>query len=333
MSNSKNPADRIQWIDIAKGIVMLLVIFAHCLGTGVAGQVVRGAIFSFHMPIFFCLSAVTFHFSENIAEWKSKSKKAFQHLILPALITFLLVFLAQLIMGRTEDRFLIKKLLSLLFASGIWNYIGSLRIPEIGVIWFLFALFTGRTVYDFVHLRTTGAARAVLLIALTLSGIIIGQYLQLPFSFDVALAVFPFFFLGEHFSALKLEERKCAKILACVALWCITLILSFYVDHMYFELACRRYTLFPLCYFGAAAGIILVYYFSSFLSGLSFPLKNQLLFIGRNSLTLLCVHAMDFVWDFAWNLQLNEFICALLRIITDICVFYLIMYIKKRSKA
>lgn len=41
---------RIDWIDFAKGITILLVIIGH----NVSGPL-RGAIFSFHMPLFFIL--------------------------------------------------------------------------------------------------------------------------------------------------------------------------------------------------------------------------------------------------------------------------------------
>lgn len=46
---------RIDWIDFAKGITILLVIIGH----NVSGPL-RGAIFSFHMPLFFILSCVTY---------------------------------------------------------------------------------------------------------------------------------------------------------------------------------------------------------------------------------------------------------------------------------
>ncbi len=48
--------DRIYWIDCAKGITILLVIIGH----SIYNPMVRGPIFSFHMPLFFILSGMTY---------------------------------------------------------------------------------------------------------------------------------------------------------------------------------------------------------------------------------------------------------------------------------
>ena len=47
---------RIRWIDIAKGILILLVIIGHCE----VGSCVKYVIYSFHMGAFFFLSGLTF---------------------------------------------------------------------------------------------------------------------------------------------------------------------------------------------------------------------------------------------------------------------------------
>ena len=63
----------------------------------------------------------------------------------------------------------------------------------------------------------------------------------------------------------------------------------------YLELAWRRYPLYPLCLFTAAAG-------SLFLCGVSIrilklgKMVRPVLFLGKNSMYLLCVHCMDYLW-------------------------------------
>lgn len=42
---------RVKWIDYAKGITMLLVII---IGHTISDDLIRGMIFSFHMPLFLC---------------------------------------------------------------------------------------------------------------------------------------------------------------------------------------------------------------------------------------------------------------------------------------
>ena len=74
MSLSK---ERIKWIDCVKGIAIILVIIGHSISI----SLVRGLIFSFHMPLFFILSSMTFKCSKDINEYKIKTKKSFEHLI------------------------------------------------------------------------------------------------------------------------------------------------------------------------------------------------------------------------------------------------------------
>ncbi len=55
---------RINWIDCAKGIAILLVIAGHTIEQ----PVIRGVIFSFHMPLFFILSCMTYRFATSGSE-------------------------------------------------------------------------------------------------------------------------------------------------------------------------------------------------------------------------------------------------------------------------
>lgn len=48
---------RIEWVDIAKGIAIMLMVIGHEVSNGL----VYALIFSFHMPLFFILSGYTSH--------------------------------------------------------------------------------------------------------------------------------------------------------------------------------------------------------------------------------------------------------------------------------
>lgn len=55
---------RLEFIDIAKGIGILLVIFQHCLGGGTLTDTLphtSKAIASFYMPLFFFISVIYIH--------------------------------------------------------------------------------------------------------------------------------------------------------------------------------------------------------------------------------------------------------------------------------
>ena len=67
---------RIRWIDIAKGILILLVIIGHCE----VGSCVKYVIYSFHMGAFFFLSGLTFSAKNNPKVFVTKKVKS---LLLP----------------------------------------------------------------------------------------------------------------------------------------------------------------------------------------------------------------------------------------------------------
>lgn len=77
----KNSINRTEWIDCAKGITILLVIIGHTIEGAL-----RGAIFSFHMPLFFILSCITYKYSANGNQFLDRMERAFCHLIIPGII-------------------------------------------------------------------------------------------------------------------------------------------------------------------------------------------------------------------------------------------------------
>ena len=71
--------NRIDWVDCAKGITLLLVIIGHTVSTD-ASNMVRAGIFSFHMTLFFVVSCVTGKLSNSNDEFVKKTEKGFKHL-------------------------------------------------------------------------------------------------------------------------------------------------------------------------------------------------------------------------------------------------------------
>ena len=79
MSNSAiNGNHREAWIDCARGIAILLVIVGHTIS-----GVLSGAIYSFHMPLFFIFSGITSKFSSTNEEFATKTKRSFKRLMGP----------------------------------------------------------------------------------------------------------------------------------------------------------------------------------------------------------------------------------------------------------
>ena len=68
---------RIDWVDCAKGIAIILVLIGHTVTFDTESQrLARGIIFSFHMPLFFVLAGITL--SIGTRELCKKKKKRIQ---------------------------------------------------------------------------------------------------------------------------------------------------------------------------------------------------------------------------------------------------------------
>lgn len=80
MLQNEAAVKRKSFIDIAKGIGIILVVLGH-LDTG--GQISREIIYSFHMPLFFILSGA---FAKTNTDFKAYLTKSFKTLYIPYLI-------------------------------------------------------------------------------------------------------------------------------------------------------------------------------------------------------------------------------------------------------
>lgn len=86
MSNS----DRIEWIDVAKGIGIIIVLIYHCTPDGY----LKNFLWQMHMPLFAFLSGIVFKqlYAENIANMKGFIIKRIKTIYLP-FIKYSLCFL------------------------------------------------------------------------------------------------------------------------------------------------------------------------------------------------------------------------------------------------
>lgn len=322
--------ERIQWIDFAKGIAILATIVGHTVEYGIKGSYVRGMIFSFHMPLFFILSMVTYKNAESINELTRKAKKAFFHLIMPAIIVFFIYSVFQCM----QDFQLIgslaywkEKLYTFVFASGVSLEYGGTEIKPIGMLWFFFALYLGRVIFDYLYLNIREISRLFIVTCICgIFGVILGQTQWLPFSMDISLAVQPFLLWGYSMKKKNMNVRPVERMFIWGILWVVLffLIAPDYNNRTYLELACRRYPLFPICYIGAIAGTMAVSYFSALCSRFR-KIFLPLIFIGKNSLYMFCAHALDSWIRNLWYIENHQFISAIRRCLVDVVIFCGIM--------
>ena len=129
----KYKSNRIEWIDIAKGIGMIFVILGH---TAIPDNYLK-FVLAFNMPLFFFLSGCTFKLKDNFFEFLKKKIKT---LLIPYFVFSIITYLFWLVVERRilndTGMSIFKPIIGMFYANNIDGYM----IFD-GVLWFIACLF------------------------------------------------------------------------------------------------------------------------------------------------------------------------------------------------
>lgn len=147
---------RIDYLDMAKGIGILLVIIAHI---SYVSEPVRQYISTFHMPLFFVISGILLGYKqEETNSLRSLVVRKFKGLMLPYFICSACVLLIE------SGRILWKD-------ANTWENIlrqgfQSLCLQGVSVLWFLPALFVAELVFICLRKKSSHLGTVILLVVL-----------------------------------------------------------------------------------------------------------------------------------------------------------------------
>ena len=191
---------RIMWIDIAKGLTLILVVLGHTLRTGF----VRNMVYSFHVPCFFFLSGMVAN-EELSTEIICKDAK---RILIPYYSFGLISIAIYGVLGPVATASFNMN------SDSIWENIGKLLYgyPVLkfnAPLWFLPALFAVKIIYKLAYKLLNGDNHRMLCFAI-IGSVISFCYTNLdlvglPFSLDLVLKLFPFFLAGK-FLAPRLND-------------------------------------------------------------------------------------------------------------------------------
>lgn len=246
------------WIDISKGIGIILVIIGHCMFP------LHFLIDSFHMPLFFLLAGITYKhipFEDFII---AKINRIFIPYIFWAIISAVLSLLPR-------------------------NYSG----PFNGPLWFFPAIFTSLIIiYCLSNLPKILQYVFILLFLLVTFSFIKEPTLKvLPFSLDIALLSSVFMYVGVKVQWIKTKinvlSNKLYFLLICLVVFIscyIFLEFNFHPVGAYLTLSIYNHD-FLLSLICSFAGI-----FSTIAISMIINKSKLLEWFGKNSLVLMCVH-------------------------------------------
>lgn len=265
---------RIEWVDTAKGIGIILVVFSH---SGLPTNL-QWLIFSFHMPLFFFLSGFTSKM-KAAPDFASFVKKKFNALIIPYFYFSLIVLIGYFFL--TQHHLFVPFLKQTIFFG--WNGIA---------LWFLVVLFcTEILVYSMNTLRKKWRYFFFLLSALLFYYSSLNE-VKLPYKLDVVMVATLFFAAGQGFQYMIAAPRKALSTTSLIILTLGFLVLNVWLcfsNYRQVDLASNTLGN-PLI--GAASaifGILSVVALSVVIARVHY-FKRVLVKTGRSTLIILSLH-------------------------------------------
>lgn len=290
---------RISWADAFRGVLILLIVYGH---TASNGDMLKHYLYSFHVAAFFFLSG--YLFSKGDAGFKAFLKKKFVSLMIPYYIFAFVSILIFSLLGSFASMKLdvsikhgeiYKNVLGMLYANAVEGYM-KWNLP----LWFLPCMFVTQLIaYPFIGKARALARRNPLytLPAVLFSFILpfldyfVFRVRALPFHFESAVFLMPFFLLGSCFREIRVDTSANTPKKRFL---CLVLLVS--GGTIALTMNCR------VNYFLSSYGKLPLFYLSAFLSVCALfmlfqRVENRLLcFLGQNTLPILLMHKFPVVF-------------------------------------
>lgn len=287
ITTKEKSAGRIEWVDAAKGIAIVLMIFGHCISED---SIERMCVYSFHMPFFLMISG----FFYKDMKFHVFLQKNIKGILFPyALVLFLQYVLYVVLykeplwaMGR-------KYFYTVLSGISIANIMPFPQADNVGVLWFLPMLFLVRLLFWGIS-KISGEdekIRMLLVLLSAMTGLWMSQSgYWLPWSADIVMFAVTFYYIGfllqkKGVITALLKEKLC--IVLCAAVWGLGILRGITMEFIW-----RAYQGEFTSIVVAVAGSLVCCAAAYYLCRIE-CLKKLLSWIGRGSLIILGIHHLE----------------------------------------
>ncbi|MFZ5910140.1 MAG: acyltransferase family protein [Chloroflexota bacterium] len=288
--------ERIGYIDIAKGIGILLVAMAHT-GLSLVAPYLHKLIYSFHMPLFFFLSG---YFFDPDTPFLALLRKRFNAVLKPYLFTIFLIYLTSVSFTNMGFVTALGRIVKAMYGTGryidwvqLW-FLPSLFVTSLFAFLFyrlILARIGNRIVRWLVLLGLQAAAVYSLKAFYPFSLTLLGKEYELfglPFSLDLALLSGFFYILGNEVRQAPLEKLFGDGWFLAGTGATLVALTWFFQPRVDFN--ARMFESFPLNTLEAILGILFVLALSKQIELRTVRLAAALKYIGLASLFILIFH-------------------------------------------
>ena len=288
---------RIEYIDIAKGIGIILMVLGHIPAFSNNYKFAYKLIYSFHMPLFFIISGFLFKCkneqNQHIVPGKEYLIKKIRTLLVPYFLFGIPLFLPICLYRDSLDFTTCLK--QLLFYP---DEIDNLAAP----LWFLQALFFTEIIYFFINRYFSKIFKVIMILfwAFFANYNRVDFLIRLPFCLNASFVGLLFFQIGVFVRHLeqtnnimqKLLNLNFIKIVFVFLFLCVLVLLNSQT-----EMRLYLYGIVPLFYLNAILGYILIINVSKIIFKLSTANKQQQLInvlknIGKNGILFVCLNTI-----------------------------------------
>lgn len=291
--------ERIRYLDISKGISLLLVMVSHSCGMPFG---IGNYFTAFYIQIFFILSGITYKRGKTVSE---NIYKRFRGIIIPYFIYNLIVLCVSIILGYEKSKkALLDAVIGILYSRYCFypiDYEGeNIFFLQIGnsPMWFLTAMFLSSCIFYCMVECIKDKKKylclcAILLLVLTM--IMNNLPILLPWSIDTAPLGVLFMLIGYYGKKvyLGMNDRKIFIILGIIYLFCcwinpgINISIREYGEH-------GIVSVIMVCIIGAIGSLLCIKV--SRLVESELVVSAFLNFIGKNTIMILALHIIIFTF-------------------------------------
>lgn len=309
---------RLQFIDVAKGIAILLMIVGH---SGISNKELIHFMFSFHMPLFFI---VTGYFTTK-SPFKEILKKGWLQLLRPYVFTICLVIIFFACLQVLGNLMLHKPYCLQTFKD---LSMGLLTGEGVGPLWFLAALFWAKFFLEII-LRFEKYAPALAVLCSTIAYLLLVNEISFPWYVLHGMEATIFLYVGTLLRKSRIFSYPMPLINVLVV--SVVVYLSASTATMAFEKS------FPLLMLNVVTATVISvvviencqileqYKDKCFITKYVFAVLN---YVGKNTLIILCFHAVDMYVNFWKYLHIGNFYLFLtLRLVITCMIPLVIKYI------
>lgn len=284
-----------KWIDVTKGIGILLVILGH----NNFDQSFLTVIHAFNMPLFFFISGYLYHYKKYKLDLSYFVSQKFKRLVIPYFVTNLIILCTFILLSffklnSFNSNSPMKHLIGVLYGNGAplnppTVFTNLLSVPS----WFLLGLFCASLilyVLAYSHEKYGLACSSFLCFLVILFGFKINRYVLLPWSFDIACVSMVFMFSGYLINYYKKnwlykKPKNNVYNFGFVLLFVFIISLNGSVD-----MNTRTYSNLLFFSIGGLLGIYITIQFAKKISEKESTLTKILTYFGKNSIIILLYH-------------------------------------------